>query len=77
MTAATEMWANKCAEQAAEIERLRAENRCLHDTVRWHIKCGHAPGELLICVGGHHRDEPCDFYSYIARGNQWLITRHG
>jgi hypothetical protein len=28
MTAATEMWANKCAEQAAEIERLRDALMC-------------------------------------------------
>jgi hypothetical protein len=49
----------------AEVERLRAEVRSLHDTKRWNIKAGDAPGELLICVGEHHKDEPCDFHSYI------------
>lgn len=48
----------------AEIARLRAEVRCLHDTRRWNIKVDGS--DLLICTGAHKKYEGCEFYRYRA-----------
>jgi hypothetical protein len=46
----------------AEIKRLRAENRCLHETHRWNIMTDGA--DLLICACAHEKHEDCRFYRY-------------
>ena len=52
-----------CGAAADEIERLKAENRRLHDTKRWNIK---PDGDgLLICAGAHDKTEECQFYRYV------------
>jgi len=37
------------------------------ETRRWHFKTG-GPNEILICVGDHAKDEPCEFHIYRYAG---------
>lgn len=47
---------------ATEIDRLRGENRRLHDTKRWNIKEDF--GDLLVCTGAHDKGAECEFHRY-------------
>lgn len=50
-------------ELLAEIERLEADVRMLHDVRRWHFVKTEGK-DLIICCGDHHRSQGCEFYRY-------------